>query len=24
MNPGLGDLANIHVGDRIRIPPPTR
>lgn len=24
MNPGLGDVANIHVGDRIRIPPPTR
>ena len=24
MNPELGDLANIHVGDEIRIPPPTR
>lgn len=24
MNPGLGDVATIHVGDRIRMPPPTR
>ena len=24
MNPGLGDLTTIHVGDRIRMPPPTR
>jgi hypothetical protein len=24
MNPRLGDLATIHVGDRIRMPPPTR
>jgi hypothetical protein len=24
MNPGLGDPANIHAGDRIRMPPPTR
>jgi hypothetical protein len=24
MNPQLGDLTSIHVGDRIRMPPPTR
>lgn len=24
MNPGLGDPSTIHVGDRIRMPPPTR
>ena len=24
MNPQLGDVANIHAGDRIRMPPPTR
>jgi hypothetical protein len=24
MNPGLGDPTNIHAGDRIRMPPPTR
>lgn len=24
MNPQLGDVATIHAGDRIRIPPPTR
>jgi hypothetical protein len=24
MNPGMGDPGTIHVGDRIRMPPPTR
>ena len=24
MNPQLGDVATIHAGDRIRVPPPTR
>jgi LysM repeat protein len=24
MNPQLGDLATLHVGDKIRMPPPTR